>query len=342
MPVLSLLELARKECIQNIKKITDVGTLEYQKVRPLLLKLDRPEQLRDIEKASPQIIGHDEEIWIQFIKRDASGWEQKSLSRPNGHLCYETYVEAVIQSKKEIAYDEQILKATMDKIKTQQLEHTSRQVDARTVPKLPKLGGMQYLSQLKYVDGDDEWRYVQPRKPRKVPEPKTELVFGVGSRMKITNGRALINKARKEAEEQRLIRSRLSIPTHKLQQSASQVQHVALSLALDHVRPAVPQRIDPTIKPAEVFVPPKKRVRPEELTASEPSSANDEERPIKKAKTTTTGVASSDQAEKASSMHPLALANQLPQTQPAIPASNPIRPMKAKRPVDIFIRPKRR
>lgn len=45
MPAPSLLELARKECIKNIQNINHVGTLEYEIVRPLLLKLTNPEQL---------------------------------------------------------------------------------------------------------------------------------------------------------------------------------------------------------------------------------------------------------------------------------------------------------
>lgn len=63
MPAPSLFELARKECIKQVRcmfnpltlvvsislnfptAVTHVGTLEYEKVRPLLMKLDNPEQL---------------------------------------------------------------------------------------------------------------------------------------------------------------------------------------------------------------------------------------------------------------------------------------------------------
>lgn len=276
---------------------------------------------REIEKSSPQICGYDDEIRKKFFDRDAPGWEQKPLI---DDLWYQTYQEAVAQNKAEIANDERNLKATLDEYKKHRLEHTSKQVDAKTVPRLPKMGGMQYVKSQK------------PRYVGLVPEPKSTIIFGAGSRTRTLTGRGVMEKARKEAQEQSLLKNRLAIPTHKLQQRASRVKHVPYSLAADHSRPSVVQPIDPTIKPAEVFIPKRKRVALEESVESEPSSANDQERPIKKFKTATTGAVSSDTAEKASPP-PQALAKKAPR-----PGKLVRPPMKAKRPVDIFLPSKRR
>lgn len=300
---------------------------------------------REIEKWSPQILGHDEEIWRQFIKRDAPGFEAKSRSPSDGNLWYEIYLKAVAQSKKEVAEDERILKAKMDEIKMHQTKHTSRQVDATTVPKLPQIGGMQYVRYLKTLDGED----YTPHKHRRVGlvQPTTKLTFGTASRMKAKTGPQVLEKARREAREHKLLTGQLAIPTHKLPKQASRVRQVPYSMLVDHLRAAaaVPQPIDPTVKPTEVFVPKRKRVAAEEEpTGSEPSSSNDEERPIKKPKMAT-AVAVSPEEAKIQSKELLALVNELPQPQPqpVNPAGKPVRPpMKAKRPVSIFLPSKRR
>jgi hypothetical protein len=245
------------------------------------------------------------------------------------------YQEAVAQSKAEVASDERILKATMDQLEKRRLGNTSKQVQASTVPRLPKIDGMQYLR-------------ATPKEPKPVPrtEPKTQIVFRAGSRTKTLTGRGLMEKARKEAQERKVLQNRLTIPTHKLNEAASRVQHVSYALMVDHVKPTKPVPIDPTIKPAEVFAPKRKRVSSSEESAeSDLSSANDRERPIKKLKTANTGVAASDAAPKSSIIYtpPQAPANKLPRFEPSSQNGRIVRPpMRARRPVDIFLPAKRR
>lgn len=276
---------------------------------------------------------------MQFIKLDAPGWEQKPLTPRSDRHWYQTYQKVVAQSKAEVANDEQILKATMDEIHNRRKEHTSKQVEGKYMPRLPKLDGMQYL------------RSEKPRKRAPVPEPKSKLVFSAGSRTKTLTGRGVLSKARKEAQEGSLFRNRLAVPSHMLHEMASPVQHISYSLAAEYSRPVAAQPIDPTIKPAEVFVPKRKRDAGQEAGRSEPSSTNDPERRIKKLKTTmATNAASSDTAKEASNVvntpppPPPAGLNKAPRTQPPSQvASRTVRPpMKAKRPVDIFLPPKRR
>ena len=296
---------------------------------------------REIEKWSPQILGHDEEIWRQFIKRDAPGCEAKSLSPSDNSQWYKIYQKAVAQSKKEVAEDERILKAKMDEIKLHRSAHTSKQVAATTVPKLPAMGGMKLVKYLKDFHGED----YQPRKHRHVGlvKPQSKLTFGAGSRMKAKTGPEMLNKARKEAREQKNLRGHLGIPTHNLQKQASRIRQVPYSMAADYIKPAVPQPIDPTVKRAEVFVPKRKReVAEEESARSKPSSVNDEAPPNKKPKIATASSASSEEAE-IQSMRLRAQVSKAPQLQLLNQVGKPVRPpMKAKRPVNIFLPTKKR
>lgn len=75
MPAKSLRKLATASAISGIKYLHDVGECPYRVVRPILLRLGNPQQLREIENACPQIKAEDEEIWRSFIIRDFSHGE---------------------------------------------------------------------------------------------------------------------------------------------------------------------------------------------------------------------------------------------------------------------------
>jgi hypothetical protein len=45
MPADSLLDMTRRVAARNVHKITDIGNMPYQLVRPILLKVESPEKL---------------------------------------------------------------------------------------------------------------------------------------------------------------------------------------------------------------------------------------------------------------------------------------------------------
>ena len=45
MPADSLLDMARRACARYSARITDIGDLEYDLIRPVLLKIESPEKL---------------------------------------------------------------------------------------------------------------------------------------------------------------------------------------------------------------------------------------------------------------------------------------------------------
>ena len=290
MPSATLLDQSVRACARNFRGkaqwfsqfepvtkkrsvIQDVGDLPYETVRPILIKLEKASQLvrtsllivpstfvltttqRDIEMASPQIIGHDNEIWMEFIKRDIDGWEGKNLDPGSPPNWYKLYENLQIECQKQMEDDTAALKAALQGIKSESLNHRSRQVAASTVPPLPKMGGMKLIK--------------TPRKKRIVlvdDRPKNELM--IGSRTKAVTGKGVIDKARREAKVQTLLRdpTTLAVPTHKLDNTLSVVRQAPRSLLYGYQHPLVPEPLDPTNKPTPVFVPKRKRVEPTELT----------------------------------------------------------------------------
>ncbi|KAI5286176.1 hypothetical protein KEM54_006992 [Ascosphaera aggregata] len=70
MPAPSLLKLATAVCARNVKKIDDVGDAPYFLVRPILMRVENPEHLHQIELKSPHLVEDTSELWLEFIKRD--------------------------------------------------------------------------------------------------------------------------------------------------------------------------------------------------------------------------------------------------------------------------------
>ncbi|KAL7268247.1 Elongin-A [Rhizina undulata] len=69
-PVKSLQALCKLTLIKHVDLINDVGDLEYDFVRPILIRLTSTVQLKRLELNSPQIAGPDAEIWKRLIARD--------------------------------------------------------------------------------------------------------------------------------------------------------------------------------------------------------------------------------------------------------------------------------
>ena len=72
----SLRSLATKVAIRHVNQLQDVGDLPYELVKPILRKVPTADLLHDIELGSPQIVGHDGEIWIALCKRDILGYDK--------------------------------------------------------------------------------------------------------------------------------------------------------------------------------------------------------------------------------------------------------------------------
>ncbi|MCJ1473393.1 hypothetical protein MMC13_002044 [Lambiella insularis] len=226
-------------CIKNIRAITDVGDIPYELVRPVLLKLENPEQLHVLEEASPQLCGADAEIWKEFIKRDIPNWESKRHEPKNPKNWCKVYRKLRTDSQKEVEADAAILNAAMEGIKSERAKHTSKVMDAKSLPKLTREGRVSKAGSSSSGS-------------------RSLLTFTSGSKTKTLTGRGVLDKARREARELSLFsakRSLLTTPTHKLSSKATQIHHAPQALVDEHRRPPAPTYMEPNAKPMMIYAP---------------------------------------------------------------------------------------
>ena len=224
-------------------------------------------------------------------------------------------------------------------------KHTSKIVDPRTVPKLPRMGGMR----------------VEGGRSKCAPSSSNNLSslrFTSGSKTKVLTGSGVIAKVRREGKEMSLFSSKnsqLTTPTHKLSDKATQIRKVPQGLVEDHRRPAAPLPTNPSSKPTTIFAPRRRNTGGE--TAS-PQGLTFEER--EKRLRALTGCASSTEMSltaivkpqniSATSPPPMTTSTVYPSSAYVAPRAKPLtsenagyRPsLKVKAPVDPFMPAKRR
>lgn len=115
MPIQTLVELATAAAVANVKYITSVGDVPYKLARPILYKIENPLQLRQVEEDSPQILGADAELWLNFIKRDVPNWRSKPHEPEDPAKWYKVYAKLVRDNEKETQAQAELLKAAFSK-----------------------------------------------------------------------------------------------------------------------------------------------------------------------------------------------------------------------------------
>ena len=87
--------------------------MSYDLVKPMLKKVDNPQQLRNIEIASPHIADHDAELWKVFIARDIPQWEEKILEPKNPRSWWKVYRKLIKEEQRTKEEQEAQLLATL-------------------------------------------------------------------------------------------------------------------------------------------------------------------------------------------------------------------------------------
>jgi elongin-A len=121
MPADSLKNMCLRACSKITKRITDIGGMPYHIARPFLLKIESPEQLRTLEEKSPQIIGHDGEIWLALIKRDIPNWQTKKHEPQDPKNWWKVYRKLKNESKMEMDVGADELRAALNDKNEKQL-----------------------------------------------------------------------------------------------------------------------------------------------------------------------------------------------------------------------------
>ncbi|KAL4889757.1 RNA polymerase II transcription factor SIII subunit A-domain-containing protein [Aspergillus ambiguus] len=246
MPAPSLLQLATASATRNVKFLNDIGTIPYSLARPFLLKIESPEKLRTLELQSPHLIKEDEELWLEFIKRDIPRWEEYEL--PDSPDCwYEVYCDLRERVQRAVDEDAERMKMALDGIKTERAKHSAKFVTDRREIRLPreqpttkqryasfdrKVGGIRPVfagprSALGSSDpsGTPLWSFERPQLPRETKKKKS--IFTATKRNNV-----------------------LAVPTKQLNNRASQVKQAPRSLVEEHIRPpptASPRRKEPAV-----------------------------------------------------------------------------------------------
>ncbi|CAD6576221.1 MAG: hypothetical protein ASARMPRED_007654 [Alectoria sarmentosa] len=268
--------MASRACIKNIRSITDVGDTPYRIVRSVLLRIENPEQLRKIELASPQICGQDGEIWLEFIKRDVPNWDKKPYEPENPKKWYKAYKKLVMDSQKEVEDDAAELKATLDRIKHDQSLRKAQQVELRGV-KVPEgmksNGPVISLSTMPtfYDKGTN-------------PPPGERQRKKDGDAKVFVSNKGKLDRFRKEARamshfQKPARRPGIWAPSDMKLKPASTNRTIITApriLIEQHRKAAVPTAFDPSVKPALIFAPKRKRVEHDEKL--QPGVLSNEER----------------------------------------------------------------
>ncbi|KAL2060291.1 hypothetical protein VTL71DRAFT_9686 [Oculimacula yallundae] len=212
MPAPSLIDLCTKACIKNIRSLVDVGSFEYLQIRTVLKRVESPEQLHQIELNSPQLLGEDAELWQSFISRHIPNWREKNYRPKNPQKWYEIYCKYKREQEEEIARDEENLRNTMMGLKAAREGNVSKIVDLKMLPKLPRDPRMIANNGGVPIKG----------KGFRKEGPGT-LTWSSGSKTKMTDGKSVLTRARREAKEISQM-GKLIKPTHRLSGPLGQVR----------------------------------------------------------------------------------------------------------------------
>lgn len=194
----SLVDICTRICIKNIHEVYSVGDMPYHLARPILLKINKADQLHEVELTSSQIEGETEELWRRLIAKDFPAWEKKNYIPKNPKSWYKVYERYRKEEKAEIAEAEAKLVASFGAIKNEAEAKKSTIVSQQLMPRIPREG-----------------RIGGARRAglgRDVPD---HLSWGGGSRTKTNDARGVILKAKREAREMANRRT-LSTPTGRL------------------------------------------------------------------------------------------------------------------------------
>ncbi|KAG8532682.1 uncharacterized protein KY384_002559 [Bacidia gigantensis] len=277
MPALSLLHLARNACIRNIRLIYDVGDATYSTVRSLLRRVDNPEQLHQIELNSPQICGHDAEIWKMLMDRDIPNWQIKQQQPDDSEGWFELYSRLYDQSRKDIEKEAEAMKTTLANLKAKQAQNTSRKVELIGV-KLPN-GLKREGDVIKMPRSSKVFAKEPTKKPKSAPAVAKGWEAGVyesgeGLLPEPPKRRRLPAATTQSAPKSKLTPFKKEVMARKLfpskeksgnfstaypKPSHSKVQAAPNSMLHDYQQKAAARPVPPSALPTEVVQPKKRR-----------------------------------------------------------------------------------
>ncbi|KAI5838372.1 RNA polymerase II transcription factor SIII subunit A-domain-containing protein [Morchella snyderi] len=192
-PTKSLYALCKNVLIKYVDTIDDVGDIDYDLLRPILLKITSPPQLKKLELNCPHLLPHTSEIWHKLITRDFGAAALPKRSPPSSapHAWARVYEKHFADSQAASEASAKALREQMSSLKNAKASQRARMVT--NTSGLPPTG----------------------RRPGTGwGRPSDSWAVKAGSKTK-----NIVQKARREAKEVGKFlgrNSRLAAPTHTL------------------------------------------------------------------------------------------------------------------------------
>lgn len=194
MPARTLYQTAVHWLVKNKEGIDDVGDIPYEKIRPVLLKIERPDQLASIEKNSPQLLGKTAEIWRAFLLRDIQDYDQRPVEPRDGKSWWKTYRKAKQRADEEQERQEDELVSQLMARKEERDRNTTTVSSKLVVPGADRRKSRQAMAHSRTGDS-------------------SRLLFGGGTRTKTNTGAGVMKQVKREmAERQTRLHSLGAVP----------------------------------------------------------------------------------------------------------------------------------
>jgi elongin-A len=171
-----------------------------------------------------------------LIQRDIPNWKTKNYIPKNPTKWYEIYCKYKKEQRKELERDEEILKASLAEINKKKATNVSKIVELRKLPKLPRDPRM--------MANNGGVPLGRSRETGRIGPNASSLSWTSGSKTKLTDGKSVLTRARREAKEISQ-RGKLAKPTHALLGRAGQIKQAPAGMVNEYRRDRMPAHVPP-------------------------------------------------------------------------------------------------
>lgn len=148
--------MAARSCIRSLRGITDVADTPYELIKPVLRKIQNPDQLHEIETNSPQIADADAELWRAFIARDIPQWEDKIIEPKNPRSWWKVYRKLVRQEERAKEEQEAKLADAMRGLKSER-EANRAQFVGKVIPQAKTTARAAFVDGVRNLNASSAW-----------------------------------------------------------------------------------------------------------------------------------------------------------------------------------------
>ena len=181
---------------------------------------------------SPQIAEEDQELWLEFIKRDIPQWERYDLPEKTNRW-YEIYCDLREEVQRSLDADAEKMKMAIDGIKSERARLTPKIISG---PRSKQLPGMRPTLRQRYVSYDRKMGGLAPTFSKPSASDATSWTFQAPAvpRSELSTGGS---KRKSTIFTPQKRNNALAIPTKHLNTRATQIKQAPRSLIEEHRRP---------------------------------------------------------------------------------------------------------